>query len=232
MAVNTEALVLLPALLCDSRLFRHQIDALNGQLPVIVPDISTFDRFEDMAVSVIASLPPAFALVGNSMGGYLALEIVRRVPKRVTHLALVGTNAYADPPEAHQKRKQAIRLAEAGRFDQFIEGYVQAALYPAHVDRDGPLMATMAKDLGPDVLIRHQKAIMGRRDSTELLSAISVPVSVLCGSQDVLSSPSVHQDMAQAISGAEFREIENCGHLAPLEAPEVVTQALKDLLAR
>lgn len=232
MRPKNDAFVLLPALLCDSRLYEAQINALSADFPVIVPDISDFDSFADMAQHVLKHAPPKFALGGNSMGGYLAFEILRQAPDRVTHLLLMGTNAMSDPPEAKEKREQAIRLAKRGKLDQFIETYVTAALYPAHVSVFTPVMVAMAKRLGARTLINHQRAIMARVDSGSLLASISVPTAVIYGAQDQLGSAEQHKAMAMAIPGASFNLVEGCGHLVPLEAPEVVSEAMRALVAR
>ncbi|SDD61775.1 alpha/beta fold hydrolase [Kordiimonas lacus] len=231
MPPKTDALILLPALLCDSRLYQHVVDALALEVPTIVPEVWHANNLAELANSLLETLPARFALAGNSMGGYLALEMVRQAPERVTHLALIGTNAHADPAAAREKREQAIRLARAGKFETFFDGYFEAALYDGNRPNCGPVLRQMARDLGPEALINGQTAIMARRSSEDILEAISVPSMVICGREDAFASPEAHQSLAGAIPGASCHVIEGCGHLVPLEAPQQLAASLDALLA-
>jgi len=232
MPPKTDALVLLPALLCDSRLYQNMVEALETQVPIIFPEIWHVDNLAGLARSMLESLPASFALAGNSMGGYLALELLRQAPERVTHLALIGTNAHADPEAAREKREQAIRLAEADKFKVFVDGYVVAALFEGNRQRCGQTLRAMARDLGARALVNEQMAIMSRRGSEDILPSISVPTVVVCGREDAFASPKAHSAMAKAIPGAPCHVIENCGHLVPLEAPDSMARMLDNLLAR
>lgn len=230
MSINTGAIMFLPALLCDSRLFSNAISRFSADAKVIVPNIAHGENLSAMAADILKSAPARFALVGNSMGGYLALEIAAQAKERVSHLALVGTNAHADLPEAREKRLQAIRLAEGGKFEQFVDGYVEAALAPRHRAELAPLMRTMARDLGAEALIHQQKAIMARVDHMPLLAAIEMPSLVMFGRDDGLSNRSHQEDMAKRLRKGRFYEVPQCGHLVPLEAPEQFNAALHALL--
>ncbi|WP_262691554.1 alpha/beta fold hydrolase [Kordiimonas aestuarii] len=231
MALKSDAIMFLPALLCDTRLYSNAVSHFRRELEVIVPEIFSHDSFADMAAEILASAPKRFALVGNSMGGYLALEIMAQAPQRVSHLALVGTNAHADTPPAREKREQAIRLAERGKFNQFVDGYVEGALTPAHRARLGPIIREMARDLGPGVLIRQQKTIMARADYRDLLKSVHVPSLVAVGREDGLSEIKHQHHMAGALSNSRFFEMPRCGHLVPLEAPELFNAAMEKLLS-
>jgi pimeloyl-ACP methyl ester carboxylesterase len=198
----------------------------------LVPDLSSMVSVRETATKLLRDLPPRFALMGNSMGGYLALEMVRQSPGRITHLFLVGTNAQADPPHASEKRLQAIRLAEGGKMDSFVEGYVTGALHPDHVARHGQAMVAMAQALGPKALIHQQRAIMARRSSEDIVLTLNIPTAVVCGSHDAFSSPEQHAALAMAIEGASYHEIGECGHLVPLEAPEALAAVVDEVLAR
>ncbi len=231
MPPKTDALVMLPALLCDSRLLQRMTEALETHLPIISPEIWQGDNLADLARSMLDYLPDRFALAGNSMGGYLALELVRQEPERVTHLGLIGTNAHADPEAARAKREQAIRLAKAGKFEVFVDGYVEAALYAGNRETCGLVLRTMARELGAQALIAEQTAIMSRRSSEDMLGSISVPTAIVCGREDAFASPEAHQALADAIPGATCHVVEGCGHLVPLEAPERLASMMDGLLA-
>src|SRR5215470_16575930 len=109
-------LVLLPGLLCDAALWRAQVEGLSGLVEPLLIDLTRDDSLADMARRALSEAPPSFALAGLSMGGYVAQEIMRQVPERVTQLALLDTSARADTPEQTSRRRGLIELSEKGEF--------------------------------------------------------------------------------------------------------------------
>jgi pimeloyl-ACP methyl ester carboxylesterase len=107
------ALVMVPGLVCDADMFAPQVEALARDVDVVVPSLGDAASIEAMAEAVLAVAPPSFALLGFSMGGYVAMEVLRRVPERVTRLALVDTatrgavRADREPGEAHRPGARA-----------------------------------------------------------------------------------------------------------------------------
>ena len=87
-------LCLLPGLLCDATIWKHQIEAFSGGAQVIVPDLWPAPSIEAMAEIVLAAAPERFLLAGHSMGGRVALEVLRRAPERVERLALLDTGIH------------------------------------------------------------------------------------------------------------------------------------------
>lgn len=226
------SLALLPGLLCDAALWRHQLEALRDRADCRVADFTSQSSTAEMAESVLAQMPERFALAGLSMGGYVALEIMARQPQRVTKLALLDTRAAADKPEQTRRRRGLIELAEKGRFKG-----VTPRLLPLLIHRDRLAdtdlveeVTAMAERIGKEAFLRQQKAIMTRRDHRALLPEVTCPTLVLCGRQDALTPLDEHHAMAAAIPGARLEVIEDCGHLAPLERPEAVTPILGDWL--
>jgi pimeloyl-ACP methyl ester carboxylesterase len=221
-------IVLVPGLNCSSRLYAPQMPALWRFGPVTVANHTRDDTMAAIAKRILDDTPSRFALAGLSMGGYIALEIVRQAAGRVAKLALLDTGARDDLPEASEKRRVNIAAAEAGRFDEIIGAQFPIYVHPARA-RDAALKAVylaMCHDVGPEAYVRQQKAIMGRADSRPLLPAIRCPTLVLVGEQDVATPPELSDEMATAIPGARLVKIPDCGHLATLERPEAVTDAL------
>lgn len=225
-------IILVPALLCDSRLYGGVKSGLESDFDVQIADTGQDDSIEAMACRLLEMAPERFALAGNSMGGYVALAAARMAPARVSHLALMGTNAHADNVAAREKREQAIRLAEGSKFGTFVDGYVDGALNPETAHEFGPILRAMARDLGADVLVRQQRAIMDRADMRAELAAMYLPTLVLYGEMDALAPLSVHEDMADALPNADLEIVPGCGHLIPLEQPVAVVAALRTLMAR
>ena len=229
--MSAEHVVLLPGMMCDERLWRHQVDAFS--LPVFHADTASADNMRDMAAQVLAVAPDRFALVGLSMGGILAFEIWRQAQDRVTHMALLDTNPHAEVPERKALRPRQIEMALAGGLRELaIESLKPLYLAEAHRN-DEELLGTildMALDLGPEVFRRQSLALRDRPDSVSTLATIDCPTLVMCGDEDSLCPVAYHEFMASKIVGARLVVIENCGHLSSLEQPGVVTRELKQFL--
>jgi pimeloyl-ACP methyl ester carboxylesterase len=230
----TEALVLLPGLLCDAALWAPQVRALRGLAdPIMIGDLTRHDTLAGMADAVLAEAPPRFALAGLSMGGYCAQEIMRRAPERVTRLALLDTSARADSDEQRARRRGLIELAQKGEFKGVTPRLLPLLIHPDRLE-DEPLTQTvmgMAERIGKDAFLRQQKAIMGRPDGRPDLARIACPTLVLVGRQDALTPVALHEEIAAGIRGARLVVVEDSGHLTTLERPEPVNAALETWLS-
>ncbi|WP_096701777.1 alpha/beta fold hydrolase [Magnetospirillum sp. 15-1] len=224
----SRTLVLLPGLLNDRRLWSRQAEALAGRVEVMVGDLSQDDCLGAMAERVLAAAPERFALAGLSMGGYAAMEIMRRAPGRVERLALLDTTARPDLPEQTQRRKDAIALARSGGFDKIMPTMLALLLHPDHLKDGGitGLARDMARAVGAESFARQQAAIMARPDSRDSLPRVACPTLVLCGAEDTLTPSDHHDEMAALIKGAWRVTIPHCGHLSPIEQPEAVSAEL------
>lgn len=224
--------VFLPGLLCSPRLYAEQVPALWRYGPVSVANHQDADDVAGIADQILATAPPRFALVGLSMGGYLAFAIMRQAPDRVARLALLDTTARPDSPEQTRHRHEQIALARAGRFGEVLDTLYQAWVRPAR-HGDAPLRRTvrqMADENGPEVFARQQTAIMHRPDSRPGLAAIGCPTLVLVGADDSLTTPEHAREIADGVPGARLVVLPDCGHLSTLEQPAAVTAALVDWL--
>lgn len=227
-------LLLIPGLLCDGRLWQHQLAALGDVADMTVADHSTHDNLYEIAAGILALAPPRFAIAGLSMGGYIAFELLRQAPQRITHLALINTAARPDSPEKRQRRLDFMALATRGRFRG-----VSHALLPLLIHRDrlddrelAGTVSAMARDSGVEAYLRESRAIVDRPDSVPMLPGIGCPTVVIGGLQDQLTPPECQQEIVDGIPGAELILLDRCGHLAPLEHPQAVNAALRRLLTR
>ena len=227
-------LILLPGLLCDHALWEPQIAALSDACVPWVADLMRDDSFASMAARVLVEAPAQrFALAGLSMGGYVAMEIMRQAPERVTRLALLDTRATLDTPEETARRHELMRLAQTERgFTPITTRMLPVLVHPARI-KDEPLIRVireMAERIGVEAYLRHQNAIMSRPDFRPDLPRIGCPTLVLCGREDALTPLERHEEIARLIPTARLAIIEQCGHLSTLERPYEVNVALRDWL--
>jgi len=220
--------VLVAGLNCSARLYAEQIPALWQFGPVIMADHRRDDSMAAMARRILAAAPPRFALVGLSMGGYIAFEIMRQAPGRVAKLALLDTGARGEAPERTAQRRPLIALAKSGRFAEILD-----LQYPllVHVSRhnDTALKATvraMNEETGAEAYLRQQQAIMTRPDSRPGLAAIKCPTLVLVGDSDEATPPDLSHEMAAGIPAAKLVVVAECGHLSTIERPDAVNKSL------
>jgi pimeloyl-ACP methyl ester carboxylesterase len=226
-------IVLVPGLACSARLYGDQIPALWPFGPVTVADHRRDESIAAIARSILAAAPPCFALLGLSMGGYVAFEIMRQAPERVAKLALLDTAATPETTQQTATRKARIELAKSGRFGEAVD-----LLFPLFVHRDRygdedlkRIVGLMGEETGADAFIRQQHAIMRRADSRPCLAAIRCPTLVVVGDADELTPPAAAQEIAAGISGARLVVIKQCGHLSTLERPGAVNAALVEWIS-
>ncbi|WP_262298888.1 alpha/beta fold hydrolase [Microvirga sesbaniae] len=229
-----ESLVLIPGLACTARLFEPQIAALGAGRTIVVADHTLDDSIAAIASRLLRAAPDRFALAGLSMGGYIAMEVMRQAPGRVERLALLDTSARPDTPEASQDRERLIALAQAGRFEE-----IHAVLWPrlVHPDRRGDadlqaVLLEMMRETGAEAYIRQQRAIMARPDSRTSLPVIEIPTLVLVGEGDAVTPVEIAREMAEMIEWASLVVVPGAGHMSTLEQPDRVTHALQLWLKR
>jgi pimeloyl-ACP methyl ester carboxylesterase len=231
--MNNLPVYALPGLLDDERLWQHQATALLPHHPFFTADLTEHDSIAALARAALSRAPAErFALLGLSMGGYVALEIMRQAPERVLALALLDTSARPDSEQATELRRELIELAKTD-FDAVVDGITPRLLHPSHL-RDETivrLISDMAHSVGASAFVRQQKAIMNRVDSRPLLHAIECPTLVLCGREDLLTPVELHEEMASRIPNAKLVVIEQCGHMSALEQPQQVCAALQTWLS-
>lgn len=220
--------LLIPGLNSTPEVFRHLVPALWPLGPVTVANHTEGEGIEGIAASILRDAPQRFALLGFSMGGYLAFEIVRRAPERVTRLCLLDTTARPDSPEATTKRRQKIAIARDGGFSKTLDGAYDDAVHPDHIGRADlrSLSKAMSLAVGAETYIRHQEAIIARPDSRPTLATIRVPTTVIVGDADKITPPDAAREMADGIAGSRLTVIERAGHMAVIEQPEATIGAI------
>ncbi len=229
-----DPLVLLPGMMCDGRLFAPQIAAFSHEHPVMVAPLTSADTMTALAATVLAAAPPRFALAGLSMGGIVAMEMMRHAPDRITRLALLDTNPLADPPENAALREAQVDRAVKGGLRAVMRDEMKPNYLTDGPDREAilDLCMEMADALGPKVFARQSNAIQHRPDQCETLRTVSVPTLVLCGEDDRLCPISRHELMHDLIEGSHLAVIPGAGHLPTLEQPDYTNRTLNEWLKR
>ena len=229
----TEPLVLIPGMMCDSRLYTPQVNALSARCPImVIPPIGA-RTVEDLASNLLSIAPPRFALAGLSLGGIVAMEVVRQAPERVTRLALLDTNPLADPPgKAIERRRQIDRVIKDGLKNVMIEDLKPNYLYDRSNREDIlELCLEMAMSCGPATFVDQTEAILTRRDQQQTLQSITIPCLIACGEQDVLCPVERHELMRSLIPNSQLKIVPKAGHMPTLEQPDIINEELEKWLS-
>lgn len=209
-------LVLLPAMGCDGQLWARQVVDLGDIAHPELGDLTVDDSLSAMAARVLAHAPPRFAVAGVSLGGYVALEMIRQAPERIARVALFGTRASMEM-RTRRVDEQGL-LATAPHADPMLTPIIS-----------GPVQA-MAERVGTEVFERQQRALLARPDLDAAIAAVRVPALVAVGDRDLICRVEDAAALADRIPGARFHILRNCGHLSPMERSGEVTMLLRNWL--
>ncbi|MGC6516737.1 MAG: alpha/beta fold hydrolase [Candidatus Puniceispirillaceae bacterium] len=223
-------ILFIPGLLCTKAIFASQLDAFEGIASCHVADTTAMDTITKMAEKALATMSGNFAVLGFSMGGYVALEIMRLAPERITGLALVSTSAKADTDEKRKARQDLIELSKIGKFKGVTPRLLPRFFSPDALQDEAKtaIVLAMGAEIGQQNFMHQQEAIMSRRDQRRHLGDIHHQTVVICGTKDVLTPPEESQEMADLLPHARLHLLEDIGHMSTLEAPEAVNQILLD----
>lgn len=223
-------LVLIPGMMCDARMWGG-IDAGLG-VPVLHHIPTGAETMSALAALFLADAPPRFHLAGLSMGGILAMEILRQAPTRVDRLALLDTNPRAETPEVQASREPQIARALGGDLDSVMRDDMKPNYLAPGPNKAAilDLCMDMARSLGPEVFARQSRALRDRADQQATLAAFKGPALVLMGAEDKLCPLDRHQLMHALMPQSRLHIIPGAAHLPPLERPAQTARALGDWL--
>jgi len=232
---NPMPILLVPGLAASSRIYAPVMPALCRFGPVTVAKHIRDDNMGAIARRILAEAPPRFALVGHSMGGYIAFEIMRQASDRVAKLALISTQARPDTPEASAGRRARIaRVRDGGLavLHDVLDDMLPQLVLPSRAGEADlrRLVHDMGDDVRPEGFINGQSAMIARPDSRPVMAFIKCPTLVLTGDQDMLISNTMSKEMVDGIPGAKLVTIPDCGHSPQPERPQAVSDALVEWL--
>jgi pimeloyl-ACP methyl ester carboxylesterase len=229
-----KTLVMIPGMMCDERLFKSQFAALSDDLNIHVPVPKGHDEISAFANDILENVSGQFSLLGLSMGGIIAMEILRQAKERVERVALFDTNPLAEKEDVKLRRIQQIEAVKNGKLIDIMRDEMK----PNYL-ADGPLKKEildlcmdMATDLGPEVFIDQSIALMNRPDQTEVLKSTDIPALILCGREDTLCPIERHELMYDLMPDAEFVVIDGAGHMPVLEQSEITNIKIKTWLEK
>jgi len=225
--------VLLPGLVCDEAAWAHARTALGSRTAVFIPEYGMLDSLPAMAEKVLREAPPHFAVAGHSMGGRIALEILRRSPERIAALALLDTGvtplAAGEGGEREAAgRHELLAIARERGMAAMAMKWVQGMLWPPRLS-EAPLVSSVVDMMArktPDIFAAQIRALLGRPDAGSLLGEVRCPTLVLAGEDDSWAPAARHREMAARIPHSQLVVVPQCGHMCTLERPEAVTHAL------
>ncbi|MDR1294214.1 MAG: alpha/beta hydrolase [Bifidobacteriaceae bacterium] len=242
---ETAPLVLLHAFPLDHRMWEPAAGALvdlplllvdlpgAGMSPVVEPTLAA--AAEALADSLAAWGASRWVVAGVSMGGYVAMALARSHPDPVAGLALIDTKAAADDDAARVSRHEVARRVLAENSVGAVIGMAEALVGPSSGASRPELVAQVREWIasGDAAGIAWAEAAMASRpDSSGTLRGLRCPATVIVGDEDQLSPPAVARQMAGAIPGATLNVVAQAGHLSPVEQPEQVAAALRDLYGK
>jgi pimeloyl-ACP methyl ester carboxylesterase len=218
--------------LCDETIWIDAARQIHEESNIKILSFGGFTSIADMARHVLQQVPGDLLLAGHSMGGRVALEIVRQAPNRVCAIALLNTGVH---PRGDSEAASRGRLVEIAR-QQGMEALAAEWLPPmmgASPDRIAqvmPRLVDMVKRATAESFAGQVKALLERPDARAILPRIRVPTLLVSGSADAWSPPAQHLAMQESIADARYTTIADAGHMAPIEQPAAVARAIDQWL--
>ncbi len=225
--------VFIPGASSDDTSWAAQRDYFAKKTTAIAVNLTAFDNVGAMADYVLKTAPAEFALCGTSMGGYVALDVLKKGQGRVKKVILCNTSARADTPERKLQRQAEVDLGEKTWLAARQDDTHYNAFLSEKSARDKALIARLREismRVGYGCFARHQAACAARVESLGFLSQIKLPVLVIGGAEDKLIPPELQAEIHQNIAGSLFTLIPDTGHVTNLEAPEAMTAVIDKFL--
>jgi 3-oxoadipate enol-lactonase len=209
----------------DCRSFGQSLDNhIEASIDLFTNDLIQFMNALDLKKVIVCGL---------SMGGFIALNAIKKYPKRFSALILCDTQCASDTKEQKAKRMETIKEIETNGISNFTTTFVNAVFHEDTITNKMGLVAKIEADIlanTPEVIIGGLKALASRAETCSSLSKIEVPTLIICGREDQVTPLSQSEFMHRNIENATLKIIENAGHLSNLEQPEAFNAELLEFL--
>ena len=224
-------IVLMPGMMCNQDVFSHQINVLDNFFNVIVIEFNEHRDIELGVENLASNLPNKFHLLGHSMGGIVAMELVKQHSKRVLSLALLNTNPYEEKQELKEKRNKTLKELDALDLISLMKSDYISRYFPDDCRDKNKLIqqcVDMASILDKKVFYNQSVALRDRKDQTSILENVDCKTLIICGERDQLCPVSYHSDMNKMIKNSDLIVLEGVGHMPIIECPLIVNNHLKN----
>ena len=223
--------------MCGDAFWQPLLAALPSSIRCWAVDYGDADSLTAMAQVVLAAAPTTFALAGHSMGGRVALEVVRLAPARVEKLILKDTGYLPRAPGEKGETEKAgrmalVSIARSQGVRAMCAEWVKAMVHPDRLNDAALLEAitVMFEQKSADRFARQQNALLGRPDASDVLASLNMPCLIFCGRQDGWANVAQHEAMRALATHADMCIIENAGHMVLMEQPEPTVAAILNFL--
>ena len=224
-------IVLMPGMMCNQDVFSHQINALENFFNVIVIEFNEHRDIELGVRNLASNLPNQFHLLGHSMGGIVAMELIKQHSKRVLSLALLNTNPYEEKQELKDRRNKTLKELDALDLISLMKSDYISRYFPDDCRDKNKLIqqcVDMASILDKKVFYNQSVALRDRKDQTSILENVDWKTLILCGERDQLCPVSYHSDMNKMIKSSVLIVLEGVGHMPIIECPLTLNNHLKN----
>ena len=216
-------MVLVPGLLCDREVWSHQEEHLSESCRIVVPDFGDCSSLSEILASILESAPGEFMLAGHSMGGWLALEILKHHPERILKLCFLDTTAETDSPSVTERRFRMMEGSKLGNIEDVIEGLVQTFVFQK--DAAPAIRAMFLRN--QEKLVFQEELMMARGECLSGLSRAPLSSLLIVGSEDRGFLPSM-TTLHRMMPASRLEVIEDCGHMTTMEKPREVTSLMRN----
>lgn len=230
----------------DKTMWEHQFEFLKPSHRVIACDIRgfgkskdeesslTIDLFAEDLIKFMDKLSIDKAIIcGLSMGGFIALNALKKFPERFEALILCDTQCIADTAEVKAKRYKIIDEIKVNGVTTFNEGFIKSVFHKDSISNKKELVEKLRSVVfanSQQIITAGLTALAERSETCSSLNAIHIPTLIICGSEDVVTPLTESEFMNKNIQGSVLRIIENAGHVSNLEHPDEFSKHLLDFL--
>lgn len=221
-------IIFLPSAWSDEFVFSKQIEVLQNHYEIITPNIHQFDTIDQATAFLLANYYDVYAMVGLSLGGLIAIDLLSKQPSFAKKLILSGTFAHAisdnDRP-IYENLIAEVANGKLSHYTQFFADVVTASSTKANISLMAQIQ-TMVNRVGAQTCMNHHKMALSYIDHTTVLKNITTETFIIVGAEDEATPLAVQKVLRDGIPQSRLEIIPAGGHFVPLEQPEMFNRLL------
>ncbi len=196
------------------------------------PGVSTMEALADDALALLDALRIHAAVVGGvSMGGYVAIALLRKNPGRVKGLMLFDTQAAADDEAGKARREAVAKDTEAKGMTPIVEAMMPKLFAPTAPAAAKARVEKIMRETNPLAAAAASRGMASRTDGKDILPRFAGPCLVVVGAEDAITPVERARQLAALVPGAQLEIVPGAGHLANLEQPAAVNALVATFLS-